>query len=349
MSAEQQDALRFLELLYRGKPEPSVIVVTPKASNGSWARSHFVRSPQDALPYVLGAVDVYTRITPIAQRPQKGRGNADDSIALPSVWAEFDVNGTPNGRGGVVSGAFPDLDAATEIATGILEPTMLVNSGGGLHGYYLLERMLPLGSTEDRARARALVQGFQARLRTEAHERFGVRKLDSTHDLARVFRPPGSMNGKGETPRPVQLLDDGGPRYTVEQIDAETICVEDPPPTDAGEASTECVREILDRHEDLAKLVARKGPKPGDGSPSTWDFQLGCRAAEHGYDDDALASLIRHARRVHGEDKGEREDYVERTIAAVRKRVGYVSGDATRDAVLAELTKALRLAKSTGI
>jgi hypothetical protein len=89
MSAER-DALRFLELLYRGKPEPSVIVVTPKAANGDFGRSHFVPSPKDALDYVVGAVDVYTRITPIARKPASGRGKAADSIALPGVWAELD-------------------------------------------------------------------------------------------------------------------------------------------------------------------------------------------------------------------------------------------------------------------
>ncbi len=69
---------------------------------------------------------------------------------------------------------------------------------------------------------------------------------------------------------------------------------------------------------------------------------LGCRAAEHGYDDGVLGALIRHARRVHGEDKGERDDYVEKTVAAVRKRVGYVTSGRKDDELLAELTKALR-------
>ena len=32
-------------------------------------------------------------------------------------------------------------------------------------------------------------------------------RLDSTHDLARVFRVPGSLNGKADAPAPVRLLD----------------------------------------------------------------------------------------------------------------------------------------------
>jgi hypothetical protein len=72
---------------------------------------------------------------------------------------------------------------------------------------------------------------------------------------------------------------------------------------------------------------------------------LGCRAAEHGYDDDVLDALIRHARQTHGEGKGERDDYVRRTIDAVRRQVGYVGPDAERDELLGELTNALRLSE----
>ena len=167
-------------------------------------------------------------------------------------------------------------------------------------------------------------------------------RLDSTYDLARVFRVPGSCNGKADAPAPVRLLDDGGPRYTIEQIDAEALDIDEAERTPARRPPAQR-KEVLDRHEDLAKITARKGTKPKGGTPSDWDFMLGCRAAEYGYGDDVLGALIRHARQLHGEDKGERDDYIERTIAAVRRRVGYVGADATQDAMLAELTKALRL------
>jgi len=103
------------------------------------------------------------------------------------------------------------------------------------------------------------------------------------------------------------------------------------------------LQAVLDRHDELSKIVARKGTKPGDGSGHAWDFMLGCRAAELGYSDDILAALIRHARRQHGEEKGERDDYVERTVAAVRRQVGYVGPDAEHAKVLSELTRTLRL------
>ena len=71
---------------------------------------------------------------------------------------------------------------------------------------------------------------------------------------------------------------------------------------------------------------------------------LGCRAAESATTtSDRSAAPPRS--QLHSEGKGERDDYIERTIAAVRKQIGYVGADASRRSVLAELTKALRLSK----
>jgi hypothetical protein len=341
----ERDARWFLETLYRGQPTPSVIALSWKTASGRLGQSRFPRTPDDALPLIIGGVDVYHRITLLAGKPPgRQRGDETAAIALPGVWFDADINGAPDGNGDVVKNAFPSLAAAQEIATAVLEPTMLVCSGYGLQGYYLFEQMLTLSSEEERARAKALVQGFEARLRQEAHDRFGVRKLDSVFDLARVLRPVGSANGKGSDPRPVELVDDGGARYTVNAIAAEMINTKEAPePPAGGDGTKATVEEVLGRDDDLAKIVARKGTKPGDGSASAWDFMLGCRAAEHGYKDDLLAALIRHSRHKHGEGKGGREDYVERTIAAVRRRVGYISADSTRDEVLSEITTVLRL------
>ena len=122
------DALAYLEALHGERPEPSVIVVTPTTRAGGFGRSHFVRSPKDALDYVLGVVDVYVRITPIAHRLRTGRGTAEDAITLPTVWAELDVNGTPGRNGELKAGAFPNVEAALDVAHVAREPSMVIGS-----------------------------------------------------------------------------------------------------------------------------------------------------------------------------------------------------------------------------
>ena len=85
-----------------------------------------------------------------------------------------------------------------------LRPTFIVHSGGGLHPYWLLRELWMLETHEERKRAARLVAGWQVMLR----ERAGAHgwKLDSTHDLARVLRVPGTKNCKQAEPRSVRML-----------------------------------------------------------------------------------------------------------------------------------------------
>ena len=219
----------------------------------------------------------------------------------------------------MVTGAFDTLEAAIECAHSILAPTLMVGSGNGLQPWWLLHEMEPLTSDEDRARVKAIAQGWQQALRARA----GVKKVDGVHDLARLMRAPGSLNGKGEKPVPVVLLDNGGPRYTLNELAAHAPVaeVEAPPPVDSGEVDVEA---ILGRHADLAKLVRREGKAPATESPSVWDWALGCRACEHGYEDHEVAALLRHNRRLHPDDKhkDERDDYIDLTVPRSAHRSG---------------------------
>jgi hypothetical protein len=89
-------------------------------------------------------------------------------------------------------------------------------------------------------------------------------------------------------------------------------------------------KELLAAHPRLARIAKREGKAPGDGFASAWDFYLGCEGA-HGLDDRRLGQLLRHARSLHGEDKGQRADYVQRTIIAVRAEVPRLDGPAETD------------------
>lgn len=339
MNAER-DASAFFELLFGAEPPGKILICQ---TNGKRWTTHACLRPADAAHYVAGNVDVFHRVGLVDRRPPTGkRGTEEFTTALTAVWLDIDVNGSPDGEGDMVTGAAPSFEAAVDLHHSVLAPSFVVASGYGAHGYLRLTEPWLLRTDEERVRAKKLVKGWHERIKREARAR-GMAKFDSVFDLARVLRPVGSLNGKGERPVPVELFDDAGPSYTIEQITAEAVIVEDGAPR-AGAESCVVAQDILDRHEDLAKLAARKGTKPGKGSASEWDFALGCRTAEHGYGDDVLGALIRHARHVHGEDeKGDRDDYIELTIKAVRQLVPYVGVDTSLDETLAELTKSLRL------
>ena len=62
-------------------------------------------------------------------------------------------------------------------------------------------------------------------------------------------------------------------------------------------------------------------PRRAGTDQSASDFALACRLIEAGHDDEDVASRVQAARRRLGDAKAERADYIDRTIAAARRRV----------------------------
>jgi hypothetical protein len=140
------------------------------------------------------------------------RGKKEDIVALPGFWADVDIRG--------LNHAADNLPAnVVDIVHGILapfdwEPSAVVNSGGGIHAYWLFEQPLLVGKEiggVDRAEVEEMSRAFQERL--AMHARAAGWKWDMTADLPRVLRPVGTHNRKGD-PVPVEFMGTpGGTRY----------------------------------------------------------------------------------------------------------------------------------------
>ena len=250
-------------------------------------------------------------------------GTFEDAIAVPGDCIQ--------GLGFCFSSDDPytaiDLDDCIDPQTGELHPAAA-------------EILEELGGYQERSPSgigmHAIVRGKVSGDRREtAQTPWGTGEI-GIYDSGRYFTITG--NGSGEITDAQEQLD-----ALVERVFGAPSQNGARPASDEGAGAGPSVEKLLDRHDDLAKITARKGTKPKGGTPSDWDFMLGCRAAEYGYDDEVLGALIRHARAIHNDDKGERDDYVERTIRAVRRRVGQIGAEISYDELLAELTRALRV------
>ncbi len=97
------------------------------------------------------------------------------------------------------------------------EPTAIVHTGYGIHAYYLFDQPF-LWDEGGHERYGKLIKDFQKFFITKAKNQ--KLQVDDTATVPRLLRLPGLRNWKiPEEPKPVVLMYDQGPRYTLSQIE----------------------------------------------------------------------------------------------------------------------------------
>lgn len=286
-------------------------------------RSFYLSSPQEAAQFE-GSADVYVSAALVSAESaerigSRGRPKARDSAAIPGAWADVDVTGTPDGRGGTKTGAAPSHEAAMELALVVLEPTLLVNSGYGVQAWWLFEEPWIFGSDQEREQAAQIVRAFQATLRDRAG--FG---LDATHDLARLMRLPGTFNAKGQEPVPVEREEHDGPRYSLEAL---ARVAQDAAPSRSSASVAVAVgadlpttkfEALMENSEPFRQTWEHQRRDHPEWSDSEYDQSLASQAARRGWTADEVGALVaehRRSRNGSGDEKADRPDYIERTVA----------------------------------
>ena len=143
------------------------------------------------------------------------RGNEAGVSGLPGLFADIDF-----GFDGHTASRPPptEADALALLGAVSIAPTLVVHSGHGLHAYWLFREVYAIATDEERHRLRRLNDRLQATLRAAAQKQGWT--LDSTADLSRVLRPPGTVNRKKDLPAvPVRLLISDGPRWNTGDLD----------------------------------------------------------------------------------------------------------------------------------
>jgi Zn ribbon nucleic-acid-binding protein len=150
-----------------------------------------------------GRYNVYAGVNPRTS----GGGKKEHTTAIISLHAELDDAKFPGGRLGIL--------AALET----LPPTLLIDSGGGVHARWDLAVPLRLdGTPAARAATIARVENLMRRI-----YRFLGGDADPVQDVSRILRIPGTLNHKPEygTPRPVSLIAHTPERrYDLDALDA---------------------------------------------------------------------------------------------------------------------------------
>lgn len=292
-------------------------------------KSQWWRSAQ-GLDILAGRENVYIGVA-LAHKDHGAsrRLCADEAIGIGGLWLDLDVLGGPEQRG---HGA-PDKAAAIELAGAVLEPTILVDSGWGVHAWHLLDDVWRFASRSEQSEA-ALLSARWYHLHGKLAREAGWHLDPSTRDLARIMRLPGTTNVKGGERAAVTVIRTGGPRYARTQLAHRTSAVDpgrfdvakgsDPGVSSVGELRfskgaappADRLRALLVNSPEFEQTWTRARPDFHDDQ-SRYDLALANLAVAAGWTDQDIATLIGAHR---GWDpKSFRRDYIERTIVLARE------------------------------
>ncbi len=266
MSTPPATASDWLREMY-GSEAPGFLVLwekTTKSTVSFPAKSLDIAS-EAAL--TIGSVgEVYYGLGLQAQQPVgQSRGKSDTTCALGGLWFDIDIAGDGHAQSRLPK----TLDEVREFVAQLpVPPTALIHSGGGVHAYWLGTHLWRFDTPNERKRFQSLSTNWQRKILAKASE-LGL-KLDTTSDLARVLRLPGTFNRKTEVPRPVSVIDWSGIRYDIEELEKVS---------GVAAASTS--------KRSSTKQSSNKQAPNSDGAPSEAPHLLQCPWVQHCVDDAA--------------------------------------------------------------
>ena len=335
---------QFLTTVFSGKPDTSLILIWTRSDKHSrWFT--FASDAADAVT-ALEHDDVYVGVglSPCDNGPYR-RCRSGEISAIVAVTTDIDILHPVHAQTSLPP---TRADAERLIAGCQLPPSIVVNSGHGQHSWWLLDEPFIIDSPATRARAEALFHGWNRLVQGNAHKH-GWR-VDSTFDLARLLRIPGTRNHRDpEVSVPVELVSiEPSRRYAIDEVEqvirealqteanslqrspaiieltrvnavplepsALVVAPDASPPQDA-------FADLMAREPSFALTWHHQRADLADTSLSGHDMSLADLAVRNGWSDQEVADLLIAHRRQHG-GAPEPESYYRLTLSRARAALG---------------------------
>lgn len=209
MTKRYDTAHNFLQNMFGSISEGWLTLWTLEDKTPYWFNVLDLKSAVDTAMYLSESKNVYFGLgLRKTKLPGNQRGKSKHVVWLPCIWVEIDLKG-----GQHAAQNLPTEEEAKEILdTFPLEPSIIVHSGGGWHCYWNFDIAAGI---EDMSKATKLLRHFQENF-IKLAEKQGFH-IDSTSDLARVLRVPGTFNRKSK-PKLVKVIHSSEARYTIDEI-----------------------------------------------------------------------------------------------------------------------------------
>lgn len=210
------DTVEFFQVLYPAETEGHTYLWTlPKKYTRVFPCANALEIAQAARQETEAHNDVYYSVG-VSERPFRAyeRAKSSDIVSIPGLWVDIDIAGDAHAAKALP----PNYAAARSLLPEMLDPSMVVHSGHGLHAYYLFRELLDTRTDEERSTAEELLRRLQGAVRARAAEQGW--HVDSVPDLCRILRVPGTLNYKGGEAVPCMVTEySEGLRYNAEDFD----------------------------------------------------------------------------------------------------------------------------------
>jgi len=268
----------------------------------------------EEVPALDPGEDLYFGVHPSTVRKGTRERTVEENIAaLNCLYADIDQKDFDNSK----------IKAAEHVRQLSPKPSVIVDSGGGYHCYWLLDEPFILNTPFKRGIAQNLQESWVFRVGGDG----------AVHDLARILRIPGTLNHKYDPPREVRVLHANYQRrFTLEELqsllpaedehrgDDEDLVI--PSPKNPNDLTYQEIVDLACAAKDGSRFKQLwNGGSIGYDSTSEADLAFCCLLAFWtGGDYKKIDVLFRKSKRMR--DKWDREEYRHGTIT---KALGQVT------------------------
>lgn len=141
------------------------------------------------------------------------RSKNSTAHTVPGLWFDLDL---AYGQHAASTLPSSDAEALDFLSTLPAQPSVIVHSGGGMYPFWLFKEPFVITTPEDHAAIAELSTRFAHTVTTAGAQQHGW-DLDALGDLARILRPPGTINHKyGKS---VELIHESNTRYNPSDFD----------------------------------------------------------------------------------------------------------------------------------
>lgn len=372
---DRKTCRQFLELLFGHELiedfylnifliHPTELRVEGDRSQGMKTQANFfkVTDTDSIIDFVFKVRDewqVYVGINVFKEKIEKGRGKLSDIAAVTSFFADVDVENTM--RQSKKKYAKSKAQAQTIIEQVGLKPSIILDSGYGLQGYWIFKEPWVIENVIERTELHTKSKAWGQTVNSVA--KMHGAQVDPANDITRVFRLPGTYNLKDpEDPKPVKFIvqpKDEVVTYLLEDFDLYYVEVDlkvpinhkeigEIPPVipnkHFSEADLELMKACCETKAGLAATWAGKNKSLEDQSASSYDLSLASHLVDLEMEPQFIASAMYTLRQRMGWNTDKivsRRDYVQRTIATAMRN------DASVRAVVAINRQELKIQRST--